>query len=83
MKIIEPPAQPYGNRQWLYDKRWRCWNCKALISITPEDVEQGAVTYRDQDPDDQLGNDYAECTCPCCGRQMHGIYPGGGEGIRS
>ena len=79
MKIIEHPRQPYGRQQWLYEKHWRCWNCKALISITPGDVERGVVTYHEQDPYDQRGNDYATCACPCCGENLHGITPGGGE----
>ena len=78
MKVVEQPKKPYGRRQWLYDQSFRCANCEALISITPEDVEQGLVRYKNQAPDDQRGNDSAECKCPCCGEQMYGIYPGGG-----
>lgn len=79
MKIIEQPTKPYSNRQWLYEKDWRCGSCKALIRITPEDVKQGVVKYIDQDPNDQRGNDWAECNCPCCGHAIFGVYPGGGE----
>lgn len=79
MKVLKQPTKPHGNRQWLFDKRWRCSNCRALISIEPVDIEQGIVSYCDQDPQDQRGNDCAECACPCCGHALLGIYPGGGE----